>query len=200
MLVLVVLCVAVMAMDALPDELLLAIFSRIEDGLTLLDAVPLVSRRWLRVSHDVDAWAGVQVNVRDPLADDASPAGPSPSLGTARVLLHAPQVRSVMWHAASQVGLGSQPHAVAEHRAVLSALRRSRTVVREFHFQCSTTPWNKFAGRNCALLGLLMRNRDHLRALTMVLPQGAGPTTKVSDAKGVVVPSGLQRAGSRRKF
>ena len=56
-------------MDELPDEVLVLVFSYVADGLSLLDAVPLVCKRWLQLSRDPRAWAGVRV--RDSLqADD----------------------------------------------------------------------------------------------------------------------------------
>ncbi|KAJ1528916.1 hypothetical protein ONE63_007285 [Megalurothrips usitatus] len=59
--------------------------SLVEDGMTLLDSVPLVCRRWRRLSREPAAWADVDIHVgliHPP--DDA-----------ARLLLHAPTLRQL---------------------------------------------------------------------------------------------------------
>lgn len=50
-------------MDELPDELLLRILGYLDDGRALLDVVPLVCKRWHRVSREREAWASVVIRV-----------------------------------------------------------------------------------------------------------------------------------------
>lgn len=50
-----------MEIDLLPDEIMLIIFSYITDGTTLAKDIPLVCKRWKRLSRDPAAWAGISV-------------------------------------------------------------------------------------------------------------------------------------------
>ncbi|KAJ1519756.1 hypothetical protein ONE63_005012 [Megalurothrips usitatus] len=77
---------AVPAVCTLPPELLVHILSFVTDGRTLLDAVPLVCRRWHRlgVSRDSAAWRGARLCCTPGDVD------------AARVLLHAPALQSLL--------------------------------------------------------------------------------------------------------
>ena len=69
-------------MDSLTDELLLHTLSFVSDGLTLLDAVPQVCKRWHTYRRDLRIWAS---------ADLAS----SKMGDLSRLLLHAPAAHSL---------------------------------------------------------------------------------------------------------
>lgn len=68
------------AMERLPDELLVMVLSEVRDAATLLDAVPLVCRRWRRLAPL--CWDGVPVRLecRDNMT----------TVKDARLLLRAP--------------------------------------------------------------------------------------------------------------
>lgn len=71
------------AMEDLPDEMLLRVFS-LPDGLTLLDSIPLVCKRWRRVACDPLAWSNVEVDW-------------SWRLDQASMVLHAPPCAASTW-------------------------------------------------------------------------------------------------------
>lgn len=99
--------------NALPDEIVVLIFSKVEDGATLLDNVPLVCKRWCRLARDPASWAGVELTLTDQLVAET------------RVLLHAPAAKSLTidpWLA------GHPTRRVAQ--LVRSVLRRTRVAVR----------------------------------------------------------------------
>lgn len=101
------------AVDALPDELLLHILSFVADARTLLYAVPLVCRRWHRLHRDPAAWSRVHLSC---MVDDEEDAW---------VLRHAPAARTLRLdghHEDDREGRGSVRHCVR-------ALGRSRVAV-----------------------------------------------------------------------
>lgn len=99
-------------MEALSDETLLRVFACLPSG-ALLDAVPLVCKRWRALSRDQRAWAGAFVWGRGYCADPAAKETPPMD---ARALLHAPAVH--------RLNIGRQ-----WDRWMVSALTRSRAVV-----------------------------------------------------------------------
>ncbi|XP_034237770.1 uncharacterized protein LOC117643161 [Thrips palmi] len=102
---------ATVGVDDLPDELLVLVFSKLADGATLLDVLPLVCKRWCRLACDPASWAGVRIVVGDLEGHEA------------RVLLHAPAAKTL------EFGL---TYSISDHfrmRALRSALRRSRVAV-----------------------------------------------------------------------
>lgn len=76
-------------MESLPDEVLLMVLGGITDAFTLLDAVPLVCRRWHRLSRHPEAWASASVKVQ--MDDEYHRV----KRDDARLLLHAPALREL---------------------------------------------------------------------------------------------------------
>jgi hypothetical protein len=145
-------------MDGLPDELMLMILGHVDEADTLLDAVPLVCKRWLELSRDPRAWAAVSV----------VECG---TLEKARAVLRAPHLRRLKISFLSEEGY--QP---TNHSRMRSALRRSRFTVRELLVSGDV--------HHPTLLALLWRSKKQLRELSMDLCYYNGPLsiTTVSTA------------------
>ncbi|XP_034248240.1 uncharacterized protein LOC117649481 isoform X2 [Thrips palmi] len=153
-------------MDSLPTELLLEVFSWLQDGETLLDGVALVCKRWHALSRDPQAWRGVRVEFgmwcwrwRGTERAKREKA----AMDKARVVLHAPVLRFLGW---SWNYLGQ--HINVPQAMALSAVRRSRAAIREILMDGASfmadPAWAVF-------YGLLWRNREHLTTLGLETPQ-----------------------------
>ncbi|XP_034248049.1 uncharacterized protein LOC117649402 [Thrips palmi] len=156
-------------MDSLPNELLLEVFSRLEDGEALLDGVALVCKRWHALSRDPQAWRGVRVEFGmldwhwrgDSRAERVKRE--KAAMAKVRVMLHAPVLRYLGW---SWDCPG--PHINVPQAITLSAVRRSRAAIREIYMGgvsfMADPAWAVF-------YGLLWRNREHLTSLSVETPQ-----------------------------
>ncbi|XP_034240681.1 uncharacterized protein LOC117644960 [Thrips palmi] len=135
-----------MSMEALSDEVMLRIFAPLS-GTALLDVVPLVCKRWQKLSRDPRAWEGVAVWGREYCRTEAEKETPPVD---ARVLLHAPAVR--------RINIGSQ-----WDRWMVSAFTRSKAVVlHKLYFDAIGWKILPRAAR-VALLDMLWRSRDCVR-------------------------------------
>jgi hypothetical protein len=134
-------------MDGLPDELMLMILGHVDEADTLLDAVPLVCRRWLELSRDPRAWAAVSV----------VECG---TLNEARAVLRAPHLRRLEISCLSEGG----------DSRMQSALRRSSVTVRELLQVHGNVNHPTF-------LALLWRSREQLRELVIDLCYHKGQVT-----------------------
>ncbi|XP_034246703.1 uncharacterized protein LOC117648336 isoform X2 [Thrips palmi] len=170
-------------MDAFPDELLLEVLGRIDDPLTLLDVVPLVCKRWHRLSRDPGAWNSATVSIVGCSYFDDGDIGDEHEnhdkiLNAARVLLHAPALRRVSfgWYTNSP-GPFSCPY---DEETMTSALLRSRAEVREIEFPqpeilegsgglgYPDDPLEDMSPEDLSLLAdFLWRNRSHVRYLKL---------------------------------
>ncbi|XP_034233256.1 uncharacterized protein LOC117640645 isoform X2 [Thrips palmi] len=165
-------------MDALPDELLLEVLGRVDDGLTLLDAVPLVCRRWHRLSRDPGAWSSVTVHIKGCFhyeakgGDEDEHDGHDVIQNAARILLHAPSLRCVEFDVA---GYGSDRPSRCRFGEDLipSAMGRCRADVREILLarpafyndtHDSSSAYSRPAGF-CHLLDFVSRRVGHVRCL-----------------------------------
>ncbi|XP_034252233.1 uncharacterized protein LOC117651860 isoform X2 [Thrips palmi] len=100
------------SMEDLPDELVLHILRHLSDGFALLDALPLVCRRWHRLCQDVRLWSNVSADTRFWKAQDDP-----------RLLLHAPALRCLSLHRQTAKGIDKD--------CLPAAVGRSLAVVRE---------------------------------------------------------------------
>ncbi|KAJ1526601.1 hypothetical protein ONE63_008187 [Megalurothrips usitatus] len=152
-------------MDALPDELLLLVLSFVGDARTLVEAVPLVCKRWRRLQRDHRVWADVDLecNVHYDV------------MSASRALLHAPTARrlTVYEHHFLKNRLTHDDAAdpilqrAEACRRLASALRRTRVVLTRA--ELASAP-GMTAEVLEAAVGLLRRQRDHLRGLDVHLP------------------------------
>ncbi|XP_034248415.1 uncharacterized protein LOC117649625 [Thrips palmi] len=153
-------------MDSLPNELLLEVFSWLQDGETLLDGVALVCKRWHALSRDPQAWRGVRVEFgmldwhwRDAGLAESEKA----AMDKARIVLHAPVLRYLGW----SWNYRGPPHINVPQGMALSAVRRSRAAIREIYMSLvshmANPAWAVFHG-------LLWRNREHLTSLRLETP------------------------------
>jgi hypothetical protein len=136
-------------MENLPDELLLKILGYVNDGLTLLDSVPLVCKHWYRLSQDPRVWSSVELNVA--LDDNTI------KLNDARVLQHAPAIKK-LWI-----------FTMHNHGCVVSftlALNRCRALVYHLSLHSVDTEEQSVA---TAVFNVLRRNQSHLRVLSTSL-------------------------------
>ncbi|XP_034246193.1 uncharacterized protein LOC117648092 [Thrips palmi] len=168
-------------MDAFPDELLLMVLSYIDDALTLLDAVPLVCKRWHRLSRDPGAWNNATVSIVGCSYDEEGCYSKKHEnhdkiLKAARILLHAPALRRVCFDCPSDSSdLLSCPY---DKETMASALVRSRAEVHGIVF-----PQPDFWGSSASfpdflrqaltpeglstLVDFLSRNSSHVRYLKL---------------------------------
>lgn len=142
-------------MDSLTDELLLHTLSFVSDGLTLLDAVPQVCKRWHTYRRDLRIWAS---------ADLAS----SKMGDLSRLLLHAPAAHSLR---IGGFGYQCDPESV---RRLTSALRRT-AVVLSHSLEVDERAVKELPpeGRE-AVVCLMQRHAGTLRHLSVFLPREAG--------------------------
>ncbi|XP_034246242.1 uncharacterized protein LOC117648113 isoform X2 [Thrips palmi] len=166
-------------MDAFPDELLLEVLGRIDnDALTLLDVVPLVCKRWHRLSRDPGAWSSVTVSIVGCSYFGGRGNGKrhvyhhDEMLEAARILLHAPALRRVCFE-----GYGGAFSCPNDAEAMASALVRSRAEVREIEFPqphipdyiwYPSDPLDDMSPEDLSqLVDFLWRNRSHVRYLKL---------------------------------
>lgn len=128
-------------MEALSDELMLLVLGQVTDALTLLDSVPLVCRRWHGLSRDPRAWAGARLVVRVSLEGRVQRR-------QACALLHAPALRELSLLHGPPIDGGVR---------LESCLERCTATLSGLDLTCDRND----------ILGLLQRNRDHLRELLM---------------------------------
>lgn len=177
-------CGSMASVDALPDELLLLVLSFVGDARTLLDAVPLVCKRWLRLHRDRRVWAEVDIDV----------AESEERVSTFRYVLHAPAASSL-----SMVGYTCHPELrVPEDpkdptlsraecsRRLTSTLKRSAMVVS--HLDLSTVQVDE--SLHGVLTDFLGRQGDHLRSLDLRIPL-------VDEFEGATKTSRLMRSFAR---
>ncbi|XP_034240831.1 uncharacterized protein LOC117645047 [Thrips palmi] len=150
-----------MEFECLSDDVLLHIFSFLEDGLFLLDVVPLVCKRWHRLAREPDAWRGVEVKEEDLYNYDDH--------DMARLVLHAPFLRHAI------------RYSFPEGSAASEALRRSGVVAREFHCCCVGMD-HDFRDDRTAVLDLLYRSRHYCRRVSVSVTGPGGEDT--SDSQG----------------
>ncbi|KAE8741561.1 hypothetical protein FOCC_FOCC012898 [Frankliniella occidentalis] len=167
-------------MDALPDELLLLILGRVADGRVLLYAVPLVCKRWRRLSRDPRVWRRVEVSLggcdHGPEGDDDEDTH-GDLLEAARVLLHAPLLRSISF---DWIDYCNGPWSCDfEKRVTVSALKRCKASVSEFHFPEPDYDTGSGIGRindplesfdesdRALVLGFILKHRNEVRVLTL---------------------------------
>ncbi|KAJ1527182.1 hypothetical protein ONE63_008713 [Megalurothrips usitatus] len=141
-------------MDELPDELVLHILSFVGDARTLLDAVPLVCKRWHRLHREPAAWAAVDLGCT---VGDAQ---------SARVLLHAPAARSLRLDAFPTYDGDATQQLAAALRRTAVRMRRSLTVT--WFGYCALSP-----GGRPALSRFLRACCSDLRELDTFLPKRA---------------------------
>ncbi|KAJ1519748.1 hypothetical protein ONE63_005004 [Megalurothrips usitatus] len=151
-------------MDALPDELLLHILGFVADAPTLLDAVPLVCRRWHRLHREPAAWARVHIKY-----------GGTSCSSLFRELLHAP--------AAIVLDVTAPPRAHSMSpsfaRRLSSALRRT-SVATLRSADLSGVILSANDDTYAAVVGLLRRQGDHLRRLHVRVDLRAEPSPDAS--------------------
>ncbi|XP_034243536.1 uncharacterized protein LOC117646590 isoform X2 [Thrips palmi] len=138
---------------ALPDELLVDVFSRVADGGALLDTLPLLCKRWRRLCRDSKAWRDVEVRF-EARYEHGVPVVTSEPTVAARIVLHAPSLRSLDLE--------------GPDRAVLLALRRSKAVVRRLCVK--TAFWKAGDDGLCPeVLDVLWRSRHCARRVQLWL-------------------------------
>lgn len=164
----------------MPDELLLLILGRVADGRVLLCAVPLVCKRWRRLSRDPRVWRRVEVSLG---GCDYGPEGDDDEdthgdlLEAARVLLHAPLLRSISF---DWIDYCNGPWSCDfEKRVTVSALKRCKASVSEFHFPEPDYDTGSGIGRindplesfdesdRALVLGFILKHRNEVRVLTL---------------------------------
>ncbi|XP_034232526.1 uncharacterized protein LOC117640275 [Thrips palmi] len=148
----------------LPDELWVRVFSFLDDAATLLDVVPLVCRRWRDLAGCPGSWANVSV-----IRNVDWFKVPDPDL---RVLLHAPGLRCLDLHCTGRTcGDGSNAGRWLEDHWLVSALRRSRAVVRQ-ELRLSGYFWSNLprSGRR-AVAEMVGRSAPLLRRLHVTLSE-----------------------------
>ncbi|XP_034251917.1 uncharacterized protein LOC117651723 [Thrips palmi] len=149
-------------METLPNEMVLEVFSRISDGVTLLDGVGLVCKRWHALSRDPHAWRSVVVEFGDydwVWQGAKRSRRKKKTMDNVRVLLHAPAMCRLSWSWGYGGPVILKPHAIA-----LSAVRRCRAAIRDVVLEGVS----KMAKPALAVLcGLLWHTRGHLTHLTI---------------------------------
>ncbi|XP_034253851.1 uncharacterized protein LOC117652821 isoform X2 [Thrips palmi] len=206
-------------MDALPDELLLMVLGRVDDALTLLEEVPLVCKRWHRLSQDPRAWRSASVLIEGCTYYENSYKGEHENhaeiLNAARVLVHAPALRHVSfgWYSASPGPFSCS----FDKEMMTSALARSKAQVHEIEFPqpdmlegsglgYPDDPLEDMSPEELSLLvDFLSRNRKHVRYLKLGHMLQAG--TQFQRALGqcenleelhLMLPDGFQYQGELR--